>query len=65
MTSDAVMQLGSWATLISSRRCLKVIDTFRKGRAEDARAYNEVVTGWSGSESVAGGGGEEQRVLFE
>jgi hypothetical protein len=29
MTSDAVMQLGSWATLISSRRCLKVIDTFR------------------------------------
>jgi len=37
----------------------------RKGRAEDARAYNEVVTGWSGSESVAGGGAEEQRVLFE
>jgi putative DNA methylase len=25
----------------------------RAGRAEDARAYNEVVTGWSGIESAA------------
>ena len=37
----------------------------RKGWAEDARAYNEVVTGWSGIEKAAGTGGEEQRELFE
>jgi len=37
----------------------------RKGWAEDARAYNEVVTGWSGIERAAGAGGEEQRELFE
>ena len=36
----------------------------RKGWAEDARAYNEVVTGWSGIERAAGAGGEEQRELF-
>jgi putative DNA methylase len=36
----------------------------RKGWAEDARAYNEVVTGWSGIERAAGTGGEEQRELF-
>jgi len=36
----------------------------RKGWAEDARAYNEVVTGWSGIEKSAGTGGEEQRELF-
>ncbi len=37
----------------------------RKGWAEDARAYNEVVTGWHGIESAAGGDGDGQRVLFE
>ena len=37
----------------------------RKGWAEDARAYNEVVTGWSGIEKAAGTGGEEQKGLFE
>ena len=37
----------------------------RKGWAEDARAYNEVVTGWSGIERAAGTGGEEQRELFD
>jgi putative DNA methylase len=37
----------------------------RKGWAEDARAYNEVVIGWSGIESAAGTGGEEQRELFD
>ena len=37
----------------------------RKGWAEDARAYNEVVTGWSGIEKSAGTGGEEQRELFD
>jgi putative DNA methylase len=37
----------------------------RKGWAEDARAYNEVVTGWSGIERAAGAGGEEQRELFD
>jgi putative DNA methylase len=37
----------------------------RKGWAEDARAYNEVVTGWSGIENAAGAGGEEQRELFD
>jgi putative DNA methylase len=36
----------------------------RKGWAEDARAYNEVVTGWPGIEKAAGTGGEEQRELF-
>jgi putative DNA methylase len=36
----------------------------RKGWAEDARAYNEVVTGWSGIEKAAGTRGEEQRELF-
>lgn len=36
----------------------------RKGWAEDARAYNEVVTGWSGIERAGGAGGEEQRELF-
>jgi putative DNA methylase len=36
----------------------------RKGWAEDARAYNEVVTGWSGIEKAAGTGSEEQRELF-
>jgi putative DNA methylase len=36
----------------------------RKGWAEDARAYNEVVTGWTGIEKAAGTGGEEQRELF-
>jgi putative DNA methylase len=36
----------------------------RKGWAEDARAYNEVVTGWTGIEKSAGTGGEEQRELF-
>jgi len=37
----------------------------RKGWAEDARAYNEIVTGWSGIERAAGTGGEEQRELFD
>jgi putative DNA methylase len=37
----------------------------RKGWAEDARAYNEVVTGWSGIEKAAGTGGEDQKILFE
>jgi putative DNA methylase len=38
----------------------------RKGWAEDARAYNEVVTGWSGIEQAAGdGGGNQQRELFD
>jgi len=36
----------------------------RKGWAEDARAYNEIVTGWGGIEKAAGTGGEEQRELF-
>jgi putative DNA methylase len=36
----------------------------RKGWAEDARAYNEIVTGWPGIEKAAGTGGEEQRELF-
>jgi putative DNA methylase len=36
----------------------------RKGWAEDARAYNELVTGWPGIEKAAGTGGEEQRELF-
>jgi putative DNA methylase len=36
----------------------------RKGWAEDARAYNEVVTGWPGIEKAAGTVGEEQRELF-
>jgi putative DNA methylase len=36
----------------------------RKGWAEDARAYNEVVTGWPGIEKAAGTGGEEQKGLF-
>jgi putative DNA methylase len=37
----------------------------RRGWAEDARAYNEVVTGWSGIEKAAGDGGDEQRDLFD
>jgi putative DNA methylase len=38
----------------------------RKGWAEDARAYNEVVTGWSGIDQAAGdGGGNQQRELFD
>lgn len=37
----------------------------RKGWAEDARAYNEVVTGWSGIERAAGTGAEDQKSLFE
>ena len=37
----------------------------REGWAEDARAYNEIVTGWSGVERAAGTGGEEQRELFD
>ena len=37
----------------------------RKGWAEDARAYNEVVTGWTSIEKSAGTGGEEQRELFD
>jgi len=38
----------------------------RKGRAEDARAYNEVVTGWSGIESAASKEpGAVQGQLFE
>jgi putative DNA methylase len=38
----------------------------RKGWAEDARAYNEVVTGWSGIETAAAREpGAEQRQLFE
>ena len=37
----------------------------RKGWAEDARAYNEIVTGWSGIEKSAGTGGEDQKSLFE
>ena len=37
----------------------------RKGWAEDARAYNEIVTGWTGIEMSAGTGGEEQRELFD
>ena len=37
----------------------------RKGWSEDARAYNEVVTGWTSIEKSAGTGGEEQRELFD
>jgi putative DNA methylase len=37
----------------------------RKGWAEDARAYNDIVTGWSGIERAAGTGGEDQKSLFE
>ena len=37
----------------------------RKGWADDARAYNEIVTGWSGIEKSAGTGGEAQRELFD
>jgi putative DNA methylase len=37
----------------------------RKGWAEDARAYNEVVTGWSGIEKAAGAGVDQQRELFD
>jgi len=37
----------------------------RKGWADDARAYNEIVTGWSGIERAASAGGEEQKGLFE
>ena len=35
----------------------------RKGWAEDARAYNELVTGWSGIESAASSGGEQQELF--
>ena len=38
--------LGSWPT--ASTRSAE-----RAGRAEDARAYNELMTGWSGIESAA------------
>ncbi|MDW8264007.1 MAG: hypothetical protein RMJ52_01620, partial [Gemmataceae bacterium] len=39
----------------------------RKGWAEDARAYNELVTGWSGIESAAArlSGSVQQTTLFE
>jgi len=37
----------------------------RKGWADDARAYNEIVTGWTGIEKSAGTGGEAQRELFD
>jgi len=37
----------------------------RKGWAEDARAYNEVVTGWTGIEKAAVAGGASQRELFD
>ena len=38
----------------------------RAGRAEDARAYNEVVTGWSGIESAAVKvSSPQQRTLFD
>jgi len=40
----------------------------RKGWAEDARAYNEVITGWTGVESAAAklpGAGTHQGSLFE
>ena len=37
----------------------------RKGWAEDARAYNEIVSGWSGIERAAGTGAEDQKSLFE
>lgn len=38
----------------------------RAGRAEDARAYNEVVTGWSGIESAAVKvPSPQQRTLFD
>jgi putative DNA methylase len=38
----------------------------RAGRAEDARAYNEVVTSWSGIESAAAKvPTPTQRTLFE
>ena len=36
----------------------------RKGWAEDARAYNEVVTGWSSIEKAALASGEAQKELF-
>jgi len=36
----------------------------RKGWAEDARAYNEVVTGWSSIEKAALASGEAQQELF-
>jgi putative DNA methylase len=37
----------------------------RKGWAEDARAYNEVVTGWTGIEKAAVAGTASQRELFD
>ena len=37
----------------------------RKGWADDARAYNEIVSGWSGIERAAGTGGEDQKSLLE
>jgi len=37
----------------------------RNSWADDARAYNEIVTGWSGIEKSAGTGGEDQKSLFE
>jgi putative DNA methylase len=38
----------------------------RKGWAEDARAYNELVTGWSGIEQASGDvGAGQQRELFD
>ena len=38
----------------------------RKGWAEDARAYNELITSWSGIESAAGSAPTQQeRGLFE
>lgn len=38
----------------------------RRGWAEDARAYNEVVTGWSGIESAAAKVAKpKQGVLFD
>lgn len=37
----------------------------RKGWAEDARAYNELITSWSGIESVAGDEEPIQGALFE
>jgi putative DNA methylase len=37
----------------------------RQGWAEDARAYNELITSWSGIESAATNAQPEQRSLFE
>jgi adenine-specific DNA methylase len=61
---DLVCKVVAVTTI--AENALQVVYTLceRKGWAEDARAYNEVVTGWSGIESAASAGGQEQTTMF-